>query len=51
MAEENGAADESEDYTRDGAVDLKGRPVFRKKTGRWKACYFIVGMCVCVYFV
>eukprot|EP00253_Pinus_taeda_P006189 PITA_06189 len=26
----------------DGSVDLKGRPVLRCKTGRWKACSFIV---------
>lgn len=26
----------------DGSVDLKGRPVLRSKTGRWKACSFIV---------
>ncbi|PIN23427.1 H+/oligopeptide symporter [Handroanthus impetiginosus] len=31
------------DYTQDGTVDLKGRPVLRSKTGRWKACSFIVG--------
>lgn len=43
MVEEKGPADEREDYTEDGTVDLKGRPVFRSKTGRWKACYFIVG--------
>ena len=27
----------------DGSVDLKGRPVLRSKTGRWKACSFVVG--------
>lgn len=43
MVEEKGPADEREDYTEDGTVDLKGRPVLRSKTGRWKACYFIVG--------
>uniref|UniRef100_A0A7N2MKF5 Peptide transporter n=1 Tax=Quercus lobata TaxID=97700 RepID=A0A7N2MKF5_QUELO len=43
MVEEKGPADEREDYTQDGTVDLKGRPVLRSKTGRWKACYFIVG--------
>ncbi|XP_009788423.1 protein NRT1/ PTR FAMILY 5.2-like [Nicotiana tabacum] len=32
-----------EDYTQDGTVDLKGKPVLRSKTGRWRACYFIVG--------
>ncbi|CAI9778695.1 unnamed protein product [Fraxinus pennsylvanica] len=31
------------DYTQDGTVDLKGRPVLRSNTGKWKACYFIVG--------
>ena len=34
---------EGKDYTRDGTVDLKGRPVLRSKTGRWRACSFIVG--------
>ncbi|XP_055811790.1 protein NRT1/ PTR FAMILY 5.2-like [Solanum dulcamara] len=32
-----------EDYTQDGTGDLKGRPVLRSKTGKWRACYFIVG--------
>jgi solute carrier family 15 (peptide/histidine transporter), member 3/4 len=32
-----------EDYTQDGTVDLQGRPVLRSKTGRWKACSFLVG--------
>ncbi|KAL2508250.1 Protein NRT1/PTR FAMILY 5.2 [Forsythia ovata] len=32
-----------QDYTQDGTVDLKGRPVLRSNTGKWKACYFIVG--------
>ena len=31
------------DYTEDGTVDLKGRPVLRSKTGTWKACSFILG--------
>eukprot|EP00253_Pinus_taeda_P006966 PITA_06966 len=26
----------------DGSVDLKGRPVLRSKTGRWKACSFVI---------
>lgn len=43
IAEENGLANGKEDYTQDGTVDLKGRPVLRSKTGRWKACSFIVG--------
>ncbi|XP_031276963.1 protein NRT1/ PTR FAMILY 5.2-like isoform X1 [Pistacia vera] len=41
--EEKGPADGSEDFTEDGTVDLKGRPVLRSKTGRWRACSFIVG--------
>ncbi|XP_004292229.1 PREDICTED: peptide transporter PTR3-A-like [Fragaria vesca subsp. vesca] len=41
--EEKGAAYGAEDYTRDGTVDLQGRPVFRSNTGRWRACSFIVG--------
>ncbi|KAK4791238.1 hypothetical protein SAY86_031651 [Trapa natans] len=32
-----------EDYTQDGTVDIKGRPVLRSKTGRWRACTFIIG--------
>ncbi|CAK8543628.1 unnamed protein product [Lathyrus sativus] len=32
-----------EDYTQDGTVDLQCRPVLRSKTGRWKACSFLVG--------
>ncbi|XP_022845742.1 protein NRT1/ PTR FAMILY 5.2-like [Olea europaea var. sylvestris] len=31
------------DYTEDGTVDLKGRPILRSNTGKWKACYFFVG--------
>ncbi|XP_031501961.1 protein NRT1/ PTR FAMILY 5.2-like [Nymphaea colorata] len=30
-------------YTKDGSVDIKGRPILRSKTGGWKACSFIVG--------
>ncbi|XP_027349070.1 protein NRT1/ PTR FAMILY 5.2-like [Abrus precatorius] len=43
VVEEKGPANGNEDYTQDGTVDLKGRPVLRSKTGRWKACSFIVG--------
>ncbi|KAL5561972.1 hypothetical protein UlMin_031719 [Ulmus minor] len=31
-----------DDYTQDGTVSLKGRPILRSKTGRWRACSFIV---------
>ncbi|XP_048127343.1 protein NRT1/ PTR FAMILY 5.2-like [Rhodamnia argentea] len=40
--EEKGSA-EKDDYTQDGTVDLKGRPILRSNTGRWNACSFIVG--------
>lgn len=46
MVEEKGTAKRREDYTEDGSVDLKGRPVLRSKTGGWKACSFIVGKCM-----
>ncbi|XP_062080017.1 protein NRT1/ PTR FAMILY 5.2-like [Humulus lupulus] len=35
--------DHQADYTQDGSVDIKGRPVLRSKTGRWRACFFILG--------
>lgn len=31
-----------EEYTEDGTVNLKGKPVLRSKTGGWKACSFVV---------
>ncbi|KAJ3676484.1 hypothetical protein LUZ60_003896 [Juncus effusus] len=34
---------ENKGYTQDGSVDLRGRPVLATKTGRWKACSFLVG--------
>ncbi|KAI6698846.1 hypothetical protein NL676_018965 [Syzygium grande] len=39
--EEKGSVDK-DDYTQDGTVDLKGRPILRSKTGLWNACSFIV---------
>nr|GLL20983.1 protein NRT1/ PTR FAMILY 5.1 [Ipomoea trifida] len=30
-------------YTQDGTVDLHGQPVLSYKTGKWKACAFLVG--------
>ncbi|CAH1417811.1 unnamed protein product [Lactuca virosa] len=44
------AADEiglREDFTQDGTTNLNGRPVLRPATGRWKACYFMLGYEVC----
>lgn len=34
---------EAKGYTQDGTVDLRGRPVLSSKTGKWKACAFLVG--------
>ncbi|KAL4387985.1 hypothetical protein GQ457_09G014720 [Hibiscus cannabinus] len=33
---------ETKVYTQDGTVDLRGRPVLASKTGKWKACAFLV---------
>ncbi|XP_027339830.1 protein NRT1/ PTR FAMILY 8.3-like isoform X2 [Abrus precatorius] len=33
----------SDQYTGDGSVDFKGRPVLKKNTGNWRACPFILG--------
>ncbi|KAL5554175.1 hypothetical protein UlMin_041576 [Ulmus minor] len=30
-------------YTGDGSVDIKGKPVLKKNTGNWKACFCILG--------
>ena len=43
QVEEKGSADGRDDYTQDGTVSLKGDPILRSKTGRWRACSFIVG--------
>ncbi|KAH9309404.1 hypothetical protein KI387_037315 [Taxus chinensis] len=40
---ESGHMESQEGFTMDGSVDLKGGPVLRSKTGRWKACSFLVG--------
>ena len=37
-------------YTQDGTVDLQGRPVLASKTGRWKACSFLLGILVSYIF-
>ncbi|XP_020688616.1 protein NRT1/ PTR FAMILY 5.2 [Dendrobium catenatum] len=42
MEEANGSEMGSSIFTKDGSVDLKGRPVLRSKRGGWTACYFIV---------
>ncbi|XP_019437584.1 PREDICTED: protein NRT1/ PTR FAMILY 5.1-like [Lupinus angustifolius] len=31
------------DYTQDGTVDFRGQPALQSKTGKWKACAFLVG--------
>ncbi|WOG94333.1 hypothetical protein DCAR_0313626 [Daucus carota subsp. sativus] len=43
VEESIGVDNREQDYTQDGTVDLKGRPVLRSKTGRWRATSFIVG--------
>ncbi|KAL5068359.1 hypothetical protein RYX36_019246 [Vicia faba] len=39
---EEGKVVKEEEYTEDGTVNLKGKPVLRSKTGGWKACSFVV---------
>ncbi|KAL5709844.1 hypothetical protein ACHQM5_020481 [Ranunculus cassubicifolius] len=34
---------ETKNHTQDGSVDLRGRPVIASRTGKWKACGFLVG--------
>ncbi|KAM7491865.1 hypothetical protein LguiA_034786 [Lonicera macranthoides] len=34
---------EAKGFTNDGTVDLRGQPVIAAKTGKWKACSFLVG--------
>ncbi|KAK6940629.1 LOW QUALITY PROTEIN: Proton-dependent oligopeptide transporter family [Dillenia turbinata] len=40
--EEKGHANGSDDFTQDGTVDLKGNRVLKSKTGKWRACSFVV---------
>ncbi|KAF3780494.1 NRT1-PTR FAMILY 1-3 protein [Nymphaea thermarum] len=42
MAAVGGGGEVEAAYTKDGSVDLKGRPVLISKTGGWKAASFIV---------
>jgi hypothetical protein len=34
---------EYEPYTCNGSVDIKGNPASKKHTGKWRACYSILG--------
>ncbi|XP_027096910.1 protein NRT1/ PTR FAMILY 8.3-like [Coffea arabica] len=34
-------------YTRDGSVDINGKPVLKSNTGNWRACPFILGTECC----
>ena len=31
-------------YTGDGSVDIHGQPVLKSNTGKWKACFFVLGI-------
>lgn len=37
-------------YTGDGSIDIRGRPVLKTKTGKWKACSFILGMLFILFY-
>ncbi|KAL2925413.1 Protein NRT1/ PTR FAMILY 5.1 [Bienertia sinuspersici] len=32
----------TKDYTHDGTLDLRGRPAIASKSGKWKACAFLL---------
>jgi hypothetical protein len=34
---------EEDIYTQDGTINIKRKPANKKKTGNWKACWFILG--------
>ncbi|CAJ1804231.1 unnamed protein product [Sphenostylis stenocarpa] len=34
---------EDDIYTQDGTITISKKPANKKKTGNWKACYFILG--------
>ncbi|KAI3806090.1 hypothetical protein L1987_21982 [Smallanthus sonchifolius] len=36
-----------DDFTQDGTSNLKGKPILRSNTGKWRACYFMLGYEVC----
>ncbi|XP_037462531.1 protein NRT1/ PTR FAMILY 8.3-like [Triticum dicoccoides] len=44
--------DVGSEYTSDGSVDINKRPALKGSTGRWRACYMILGVefCECVAF-
>uniref|UniRef100_A0A8R7VFI1 Uncharacterized protein n=1 Tax=Triticum urartu TaxID=4572 RepID=A0A8R7VFI1_TRIUA len=35
--------DVGSEYTSDGSVDINKRPALKGSTGRWRACYMILG--------
>lgn len=37
------ADNEIQDVVADGAVDIRGRPSIKSRTGNWKACWLIFG--------
>ncbi|XP_062201147.1 protein NRT1/ PTR FAMILY 8.3-like [Phragmites australis] len=40
------------EYTRDGSVDINKQPALKHSTGRWRACFLILGVefCECLAF-
>lgn len=43
MAPNSQEAQAQGEYTKDGSMDLKGKPILRSKSGGWTACSFIIG--------
>lgn len=40
-----------EKYTQDGTIDFRGQPALSSKTGKWKACAFLVGKYIILYIL
>ncbi|KAL6854409.1 hypothetical protein ACP4OV_019312 [Aristida adscensionis] len=38
------AEEEGSEYTSDGTVDVNKRPALKRKTGNWRACFWILGV-------
>ncbi|KAM3192387.1 hypothetical protein ACQJBY_069550 [Aegilops geniculata] len=51
-AQQPNPQDVGSEYTSDGSVDINKRPALKGSTGRWSACYMILGVefCECVAF-
>ncbi|KAF8689312.1 hypothetical protein HU200_042108 [Digitaria exilis] len=47
LAHLNPPSQVASEYARDGSVDIKKQPALKQSTGKWRACYFILGVEFC----